>query len=240
MSFDMICSNCGAPSGPSVGICPYCKTVVQDRKSGTSSTTMTSIRNAYNEGNLVKALEIATAAERQDLEKHDGNEQAGLHANPNFVILYAKILFEAEAPSSRLKAFLTRAAMLHPENATINEWLELALAKSQLQRGREDVGETTLKNILRRSPQNGHAAFCLGSHLYWEEKANAEAIPYLEVAVRECPGFLRAHACLAGVYAAVGAIPQAKALLRKCATLEKNQSMKAFFKAEYDKLSKLT
>lgn len=240
MSFELTCSNCGAPSGPAVGICPFCKSVIQDGKSSAAGATMTAIRNAYNEGHLSKALEIATAAERQDLEKHAGNEQAGLHANPNFTLLYAKILFEAEAPSSRLRAFLAKAAMLHPENAAINEWLELALAKSQLQRGRDDVGETTLKNILRRSPGNGHAAFCLGSHLYWEEKAPTEAIPYLEMAVRECPGFLRAHACLAGVYASVGAIPQAKALLKKCAALEKNASMKAFFKQEYDRLSKIT
>lgn len=240
MSFETVCSNCGAPSGPSVGVCPFCKSLAHDPKKTPSSTTLTAVRAAYNDGDLARALEMATAAEKKDLEKHHGNEQAGLHANANFVLLYAKILFEAEAPSSRLKALLARAALLHPDVPEINEWLELALAKSQLQRGRDDVGETTLKNILRRSPRNGHAAFCLGSHLYWEEKASTEAIPYLEIAVRECPNFLRAQACLAGVYAAVGAIPQAKALLRKCATLEKNQNMKAFFKAEYEKLNKLT
>lgn len=239
MSFDTICANCGAPSGPSVGVCPYCKSVTTASKRTPASTTLTAIRTAYNEGDLARALEMAIAAEKKDLEKHHGNEQAGLHANANFILLYAKILFEAEAPSSRLKSFLARAALLHPEIPEINEWLELALAKGQLQHGRDDVGETTLKNILRRSPRNGHAAFCLGSHLYWEEKSSSEALPYLEIAVRECPNFLRAHACLAHAYAKIGAIPQAKALLRKCVALERNQNMKAFFKSELEKLSQM-
>ena len=28
MNFEIICSNCGAPSSPTIGVCPYCKAVM--------------------------------------------------------------------------------------------------------------------------------------------------------------------------------------------------------------------
>jgi len=32
MSFDIICDNCGAPSSPSAGTCPFCKAIMINDK----------------------------------------------------------------------------------------------------------------------------------------------------------------------------------------------------------------
>ena len=58
MSFDVVCPNCGAPSGPSVGVCPFCKTTL----SGTTpkeDSTITTIRRLYSDGKTEQALVLA-------------------------------------------------------------------------------------------------------------------------------------------------------------------------------------
>ncbi len=86
-----------------------------------------------------------------------------------------------------------------------------------------------LKSILRRSPQNAHANFLLGSHLFWVEKQNGKAIKFLETAVRERPNFLRAVACLGALYQTMGNQPLAARSFRKCKDLESDPSMKKYF-----------
>ncbi len=219
MSFALKCENCGAPSGPSVGVCPYCKSPF---KSGAvqESPTITNIRNAFNLGDLSKALALATMAEKEKPE---------LLKDMAFVLIYSKVLIEAEAPSSKIRSMLQRILLTHPENAEIAEYLEIINARAHLKQGREDAGEVELKNILRRSPNNAHAAFYLGSHLFWVEKDKSQGLIYLEKAIRARPNFLRALACLATVCQAMGSEGRAMKLFQRCVELETEPGMKEFF-----------
>ena len=220
MSFPIFCENCGAPSTPSVGVCPYCKAVFQSAKIK-ENPTVTNIRSVFDEGDLPKALSLAALAEKEKTE---------LTKNPNFVILYVKILIEVEAPSSKIRALLQKAQMENGTNQEITDYLEILIAKGNLKAGKGDAGEEELKNILRRSPKNAHAAFLLGSHLFWVEKDHQAGLIYLEKAVRHRPNFLRANACLASLYKQIGSEALARKLFQKCISLEKDSSMKDFFK----------
>lgn len=220
MSFPISCQNCGAPSTPAVGVCPYCKAVFQTAKIK-ENPTITNIKSIYEEGDLPKALSLASLAEK---------DKPDLLKNPNFVLLYGKILLEAEAPSSKIRAIFQKAQMEHGENQEITDYLEILQAKGNLKAGKGDTGEEELKNILRRSPKNPHAAFLLGSHLFWVEKDHQAGLIYLEKAVRHRPNFLRAVACLASLYKQIGSEALARKLFQKCVSLEKDSSMKEFFK----------
>lgn len=220
MSFPITCESCGASSGPSVGVCPYCKNVLRSGKLK-ESPTITNVRKLFEAGDVAKALSLASLAEREKPELLD---------NATFVLLYAKILLETEAPSSKMRAILQKAQMTHADNAELAEYLELVSAKALLKQGREDAGEVELKNILRRSPANAHAAFLLGSHLFWVEKDARAGLVYLEKAVRARPNFLRALACLAALYREMGAEAQARKLFQRCVALEGEPVMKDFFR----------
>lgn len=219
MSFALKCENCGAPSGPSVGVCPYCKSAFRVG-SVQESPTITNIRHFFNEGDLARALSLATMAEKEKPE---------LLNDAAFVLIYAKVLIEAEAPSSKIRSILQKVQMNHPDKAEISEYLEIINAKTHLKQGREDAGEVELKNILRRSPNNPHAAFFLGSHLFWVEKDKSQGLVYLEKAVRARPNFLRALACLASLCQAMGSEARAAKLFGRCVELETEPSMKEFF-----------
>jgi predicted ATP-dependent serine protease len=58
MNFDIICSNCGASSSPTVGVCPYCKSVMttEDDKQHPS---ISKIRTLFNDGKIDQALSLA-------------------------------------------------------------------------------------------------------------------------------------------------------------------------------------
>lgn len=218
MSFEIQCQNCGALSSPSVGICPYCKAVLSGP--GAGDPTFKNIKALYEKGDLNNALSLAATIEKESPESLE---------KPEFVLLYSKILFEAEAPSSKLRALLQKAQLKYPENQEILEYLELVIAKGNLSHGKNDSGELSLKNILMRSPSNVHAAFLLGSHLFWVEKDPKAGLIFLEKCVKVRPNFLRALACLATVYRKIGAEAQAVRLYKRCVELESDQGMKALF-----------
>jgi hypothetical protein len=159
MSFDLVCPNCGAPSGPSVGVCPFCKTTLSGiaRK---EDRTITSIRRLYTDGKIDKALVLSNVLER---------EKPKMLENVGFLLLFAKILIETEGATSKIRNLLTKAFLLDPDNQEASEYLEIIEAKTQLKKGLNDLGEQTLKNIIRRSPRNPHALFLLGTHLFWTE-----------------------------------------------------------------------
>lgn len=221
MSFDIICANCGAPSAPSVGVCPFCKTILTSKSSGKDSPTITKINKFFNDGKIGNALSLVKAAEQN---------KPALLKNPRFVLLYVKILLEADGPSSKMKALLSCVLLEHPGDPHLMEYMEVINARSNLSRGRDDMGEIELANIIRRSPKNVHALFLLGSHLFWVENEIQRSLLYLEKCYRLRPNFLRAAACLAALYKALGSNVQANRLFRKCATLETNKEMKAYFK----------
>lgn len=224
MSFDLICPNCGAPSGPSVGVCPFCKSTL----SGTAvkeDRTVTAIRRFYGDGKIDKALVLAGVLER---------EKPKMSENVGFLLLFAKILIETEGATSKIRNLLTKAFLLEPENQEASEYLEIIEAKTQLKKGLNDLGEQTLRNIIRRSPNNPHALFLLGTHLFWTERLTSEPVKLLERCVEVRPNFLRAWACLGTIYRKIGRPALAVRAFRRCSALETNQRMKAYFKGMVD------
>ncbi len=219
MSFQLFCSGCGAPSSPSVGVCPFCKSV-QSNSRGDDHPTLVRIRELFEQGNLEDALANAAAAEK---------ESAKFAADAGFLITYAKILIEAEGPSSKIRALLTKAQLAKPEMAEAVEYLQIIEAKAKLTRDPNDIGERSLRQALMRAPKNPHALFTLASHMYWVENQPDEALRLLQRCVELRPNFLRAWACLAAIHSKRGDVVPAQNALQKVLKLEKNPAMHAYF-----------
>ena len=221
MSFDIICINCGAPSAPSVGVCPFCKAILTSKNPKSDAPTITKINKFFNDGKIGNALSLVTAAEKS---------KPALLKSARFTLLYVKILLEVDGPSSKIKGLLSHALLEHPEDPSLIEYMEVVDARSNLSREKNDIGEVELANIIRRSPKNIHALFLLGSHLFWVEKETQRSLLCLEKCHRLRPNFLRASACLGSLYKHLGLNTQANRLFRKCASLETNKEMKDYFK----------
>lgn len=219
MSFDLLCKNCGASSGPSVGICPYCKAVMTSAAED-ENPTLKGVRKAFQEGKIDLALGLA-----KELEK----AKPALRKDASFALMMAQILMEAEAPSSQVRALLMEAIMENGDNTALHDYLDVCQAKGQLSHEAQDAGEVLLGAVLRRSPDNVHAHFLLGSHLFWVEKQNGKALTHLEAAVKLRPVFLRAVACLGALYQTLGNAPLASKCFRKCKELESSPQMKKYF-----------
>lgn len=219
MSFDIICPNCGAPSSPTIGVCPYCKAVMTT-EAEKKTPAITNIKKAFSEGNLEQALSLAKALEAQKPESLK---------NVEFVLLYTQILIEVDGPSSKTKSLLNQALIDNPSDSRLSEYLEIVEAEANLSHDKDDAGEVALANIIRRSPGNIHALFLLGSHLFWIEKDYQRALRYLEQCVRLRPVFIKAKACLASVYKELGRNDLAVKLFMECAAKTNDSYLKKFF-----------
>ena len=219
MNFETICPNCGAPSSPAIGICPYCKAVMVT-EAEQKTPAITNIKKTFNEGNLEQALSLAKALEMQKPESLK---------NVDFVLLYAQILIEVDAPSSKIKSLLNQALIDNPSDSRLLEYLEIVEAESNLSRDKDGAGVTALTNISRRSPENVHALFLLGSHIFWVEKDPQRALRYLEQCVRLRPNFIKAKACLAAVYKGLGRNDLAARLFNECAAKSSEGKIKEIF-----------
>lgn len=220
MNFDIICSNCGAPSSPTVGVCPFCKAVMttEDDKQHPS---ISKIKTLFNDGKIDQALSLVN---NMAVQKPESLKSA------NFALLYVQTLIEVDAPSAKIKSILIQALNEHPNHPQLLEYLEVAEAEANLSHDKDDIGETELANIIRRSPENVHALFLLGAHLFWIEKDSQRALRYLEKCVRLRPNFIRAKACLAAVYKDLNMHDFAARLLTDCATKTSDKWAKEFFK----------
>ena len=219
MSFEQVCSGCGAASGPSVGICPFCKTVMASPNDG-NFLQEKSIIQLYEKGKLGLALVLAKKLYTEDPKSKK---------DVSFLILYAKILIDAEGPSSLINGVLSDAHFIDPTNADVLDYLELMEVRNYLKKGPNDIGEVQLKNLIRRSPKNVHAHFLLGTHLFWTDEMPQEAIPHLEICVRLSPNFLRAWGCLGAIYKKLDNPQLAMRAFQKCAELETEIRMKDYF-----------
>jgi tetratricopeptide (TPR) repeat protein len=221
MSFEIQCGRCGALSSPSVGTCPYCKSVFEP-PAGQGQGSARELVTLYAEGKIEKALSLFMATRGQSPE---------LDQDASFLLLGAKILFETEGPLGTIKALLMKAHLLAPEHSEIVDYLELTDAKEKLDLGSGDLAEQALKNLIRRTPKNPHALFLLGSHLYWSKKETEMSARYLQTCVANRPTFLRAWACLGAIYRATGHTDLSENAFRKCLQLETNPRMIAYFKS---------
>jgi len=209
-------------SSAAVGVCPYCKSVmVKDAEEEKRTPSISKIRSLFDEGDVDQALVLAQTLETQ---KPDAAKNAG------FALLYAQILIEVDAPSSKIRSILNRAIVENPSDARLAEYLEIVEADSNLSHEKDDAGEVALANVIRRSPDNAHALFLLGSHLVWVENETRRSLAYLERCVRLRPNFLRAKACLAALYKQSGLDGQAERLLRECAAKTSDPGTKKFFR----------
>lgn len=220
MSFEIVCSGCGAMSGPSVGVCPFCKTLM--KSVGGEGSAGASIQKVYEEGKLDTALDLAKKMYAEEKSKKD----------PRFLILFAKILIDTEGPSSMIRSVLAEAHLLDPQNPEVLDYMEMMEAKYNLKKGLNDAAEVQLKKLLRRTPKNYHLLFILGSHIFWIDGAPAAAVHYLEECVRLSPNYLRAWGCLGAIYKKLGNEPMAARAFQKCIQLENDPKMKEFFQSQ--------
>lgn len=228
MSFDLICSSCGAPSGPSVGVCPFCKSVMAGSSTKKISPAYSKLLKLYNEGDLETSLHYVQEIQKTP-EKHE--------SDPDLLLLCSKILIESEGPNGKTRTLLGSALLVAPDNAEIIDYLEIIQARFSFSSESYKHGKETLAKVLQRSPNNPHALFLMGSHLFWREKNHMAAIPHLEKCVRVRPHFLRAWACLATIAQDLGNPQLAENALLKCVKLEKNPHMRSFFEGLLKKLS---
>jgi Tfp pilus assembly protein PilF len=92
---------------------------------------------------------------------------------------------------------------------------------------------------LIRQPENSHAHFVLGSHLFHRKNQPEQARPHLQKAVTLHPRFLRAWACLGALYESIGDRSIASKCYEKAEALENNDSLKDFFRAKIASLKSL-
>tara|TARA_B110001454_G_scaffold218991_1_gene248976 strand:- start:10057 stop:10752 length:696 start_codon:yes stop_codon:yes gene_type:complete len=222
MSFEVICPGCGALSGPSVGVCPFCKTVMSN-SSNEKFAQSKSLAEIYESGRLDLALSLAR---KLYLEDPDSKTNIG------FILLFVKILIETDAPSMQIRSVLSEARLIDPSNGDVLDYIEFIDAKNMLKKGYDDNGERQLKSILRRSPKHLQAHFLLGTHLFWIDEQTQQAIPHLETCVRLAPNHLRSWGCLGAIYRKLGNSQLAKAAFKRCIELETNVTMKSFFEKQ--------
>ena len=232
MSFDIICQNCGAPSPPHVGVCPYCKSVMTNPdESVAESHSLKKFREAVSENRLEDALYLGHQLEQS---------KPALLENPSFVAAYARVMFECSAPSSRIRAAIQRCHLAHPEHAEITYLLEVAHASLMLDHGSTSSGIEKLKLLIRSRSDDPLTLFMLGSHLVWQASEPAMALPYLQRAARLRPKSVRVLGCLARANEGVGATELARSLYERCAKLETNAPLKKQFETMAQRLAPAT
>jgi len=229
MSFQTVCDNCGATSGPSLGICPYCKSVMTGAGLEKSQTpAYSTLLKLYSKGQIESALTYIQEVLRST-EKYEDD--------PALLLLCSKIMIESEGPNGRTRALLGMALMKSPNNTEINDYLEIIQARFELSSDNCQKGVEILERVLRHSPENPHALFTLGAHLFWHDKNSVAAIPYLERCLRVRPQFLRAWACLAAISKELDNPQLAATAFQKCVALETNGKMRKFFQEQLELLS---
>lgn len=221
MAFPIVCYNCGAPSGPSVGVCPYCKSPQASAKGDSASAV--ELQKMYDDGMFERALPLANQAYQSKPE---------LKKDLNFMLLYAKIMLNCEAPSSRVRSIMAEIYTYYPQQPDVMNYIEILEARLQLKKGAGDSGELLLKGVLRKSPENFHANFFLGTHYVWTEAQPMIALPYLETCVRIMPKSVRSWGCLGAAYRQLGQETAAVNAFQKAMALETSSDMKKFFEEQ--------
>jgi tetratricopeptide (TPR) repeat protein len=219
-SFEAVCAGCGAISGPAVGVCPFCKTVMSSASPGPGNSETQTVYKYWQDGKLPLALSQTASLIKEKKE---------LESDPIFLLTYAKILIESEGPSSLIRSTLARAQMLAPENDEILEYITLMDTIRYFKPG-PDEAEAILEKLLLQSPKNAHVHFALGSHLYFTEKQYDRAIVHLEQCVQLRPSFSRAWGALGALYRETKKPDLAARAFQTCLKFETNPAMITFLK----------
>ncbi len=193
-------------------------------------TSLVALKKVYSEGNLPAALSLCVTL---------ASEEVKIMENVGYLICYTQILLEAEGPTSKMKSLLGKALMLEPQNVQVNEYLEITEAKSMLSKEKGDEGEKRLTAVIRRSPENPHALFILGAHLFWTQDETLASVRYLEKCVRAHSKFLRAWGCLGTIYEKLGNPALSIKAYSSALAIETDLTMRGFFKEKIQALSVL-
>lgn len=224
MSFEINCSNCGAPSSVSVGICPYCKKTFKNKKRKKDESPLISrIKADYKAG---KVDNVISACKQMYATKEKMRE------NNNFLLIYLKALLEIDGPATLIRSIVSQLLINDPTNSEALDILYILEARDELSTEKNDPGEKKLKAIIQRSPNNAYAHFFLGAHLFWIDKDYMQATYYLEKAVKHRPNFLRAWGCLGALYKELENEVLSKRAFAKAAKIETNTRMKKFFRQQ--------
>ena len=220
MSFEVVCSQCGAASGPSVGTCPFCKTVlVSDTHK--ANPAVNRLKSLFDKGQMEDAL-LSVREITENIEKYGDDS--------TLLLLCAKVLFETEAPTGQIKTMLVKASLVEPDNSDITDFMSLLHAKTEMSFGSREHAKQILWSLLQRNPDHVHAHFLAGVFLNSKDQNPVLAIQHLEKCVSLRPNFIRAWGCLAAIARKLGHKNLAERALNKCVGLETNGSMKAYFK----------
>lgn len=222
MSFGIFCSNCGAPSNVTVGVCPYCKTPIENpNKKDKDGHLLSNLQEKYKKGNYQFVLRNAELLLKN---------KSKLKESKNFLTLYINALLETDGPPSKVKSLLSHFLLLNSEDPFAQVVLETLEAKSMMSSQKNDAGERRLKKALKSFHQFPYGHFLLGSHIYLVDNDKQTAMIHLESAVKIHPGFTRAWACLGSLYKELGNQTLSAKALRKAVALETNKEMKKFLK----------
>lgn len=184
MSFDIFCPNCGAPSNPSVGVCPYCKTSIDNpNKKDKDGHLLNHLKKKYKEGDYAFVLRNA------DQLIHS---KPKLKENVNFLMVYIEALIESDGPPSKIKTLLSHLFLKDPTNSKALAINEIMDAKAYLSNQRNDAGEKQIQAALKLYPDLAYGHFLLGSHIYHMDGEPHSAMIHLEKAIKIHPCFTRA------------------------------------------------
>jgi len=224
MSFETECESCGAPSGPSVGVCPYCKTPFSSQVP--DNPAVADLHQLYESGKLKEAVSMASMMAKE--EKY--------LADASFLVLYGKILIEVEGPSGIVKSCFAKAATLDPKFSEESKlYVSMMAARSLFRKGLSDPGELRFLELLKEHPHNPHLLFLLAAHTFWVDRETQNSVRLLEQCVQVRPNFARAWGCLFAIYKFL----KDKSNMQRCSQeflrLEDNEEMKKFIQTQIEK-----
>jgi tetratricopeptide (TPR) repeat protein len=230
MSFGIQCPQCGAPSSPSTGICPYCFHVFKAPHAAVNPS-IASLFEKYSAGDLSSALANATL-----LEEHTPE----LIKDPDFLLLYLKILIESDGPTFKMRKIVALGLAQPKLRAEFILFNDVIDAIESLHGDNFSSAETKLNQVLTTNPANTQALFLLGAHYFWKRNQPSQALRFLEKCVSLQPNFLRAWGCLAALYESLNNLPLAMRAYQKCAEIETEPRMKEFFNQSLKRLANPT
>lgn len=224
MNFEVNCPNCGASSGPSVGVCPYCKTVLASTEE--KHPALSGIQEMYAIGRIDEAL----------AQIHMIKEQKDLQEDANFWMLAGKVSLEAESPSSQIKTFFARAMTIEgPHQKEAKLYIDMIAAKRLFRKGLNDRGEQWFNSQIPLYPNNPHLLFFLGSHTFWVDQETQSSSANLERCVQLRPSFSRAWGCLFAIYQKLKDTPNMQRCMKHFSEVSADERTLAFMREQFEK-----
>lgn len=242
MANDNICENCGASQPSGATACDFCLSALtppqpppqresaqagaDPKRRPVAESSLPGLMKLYGEGRVQEVQALLTALYKQRPEAEQ---------DVDILMLNVKVLLETDGTIGQTKQAMHKAYVLAASRADVQEYFQLVGAKEKIESSRKEKGESELKALLKRSPNNAHAMLLLGTHCFWALNDVAGAIRYLENCLRVRPVMLRAWACLGAIHTSEGRYAQAERAFLKCLEYETTPAMISYFKSMLSK-----